>query len=337
MSATLDGARVASLMPGATLIESEGRAFPVETRYLGHDPASRVEDEVARAIVRALAGDSGSILAFLPGQGEILRVAATLEERVRDPTVDVAPLYGAMDARAQDRAVAPAAKGRRKIVLATSIAETSLTIEGVRVVIDSGLMRAPRYEPDVGLTRLVTMRVSRANADQRRGRAGRVEPGVCYRLWEEAATGGLAPFAQPEILAADLSGLALDLAVWGVGDPGGLKFLDSPPRAAFKEARARCSPRSARSTPTAGSPTRATRSPAWRCRRDWRACWSTRRARARGTRRRTRRRPHRARPGRRRGRLDAATGELSSRQVAARWGRAAAGAEFGQPGAVPHP
>jgi len=238
MSATLDGARVASLMPGATLIESEGRAFPVETRYLGHDPASRVEDEVARAIVRALAGDSGSILAFLPGQGEILRVAATLEERVRDPTVDVAPLYGAMDARAQDRAVAPAAKGRRKIVLATSIAETSLTIEGVRVVIDSGLMRAPRYEPDVGLTRLVTMRVSRANADQRRGRAGRVEPGVCYRLWEEAATGGLAPFAQPEILAADLSGLALDLAVWGVGDPGGLKFLDSPPRAAFKEARA---------------------------------------------------------------------------------------------------
>ncbi len=238
MSATLDGARVASLMPGATLIESEGRAYPVETRYVGRDPTQRIEDEVGRAILRALAEESGSILAFLPGQGEILRVAASLEERVRDPTVDVAPLYGAMDARAQDRAVAPAPAGRRKIVLATSIAETSLTIEGVRVVIDSGLMRVPRYEPDVGLTRLETVRVSRANADQRRGRAGRLAPGVCYRLWEEAATGGLAPFAQPEILAADLSGLALDLAVWGVADPGGLKFLDPPPRAAFKEARA---------------------------------------------------------------------------------------------------
>ena len=143
-----------------------------------------------------------------------------------------------MDARAQDRAVAQAAAGRRKVVLATSIAETSLTIEGVRVVIDSGLMRVPRYEPDVGLTRLETVRVSRANADQRRGRAGRVEPGVCYRLWEEAAIGGFAPFAQPEILAADLSGLALDLAVWGISDPARLRFLDPPPRAAFKEARA---------------------------------------------------------------------------------------------------
>jgi ATP-dependent helicase HrpB len=238
MSATLDGARVASLMPGAALIDSEGRAFAVETRWLGRDPALRIEDEVARAILRALADDSGSILAFLPGQGEILRVAALLAERVRDANVDVAPLYGAMDARAQDRAVAPAPKGRRKVVLATSIAETSLTIEGVRVVVDSGLMRVPRYEPDVGLTRLETVRVSRANADQRRGRAGRVEPGVCYRLWEEAATGGLAAFAQPEILAADLSGLALDLAVWGVADPAGLRFLDSPPRVAFKEARA---------------------------------------------------------------------------------------------------
>ena len=238
MSATLDGARVASLMPGATLIESAGRAFPVETRYVGRDPAQRIEDAVVRAILGAFADEGGSVLAFLPGQGEILRVAALLAERVRDPGVDIAPLYGAMDARAQDRAVAPAAKGRRKIVLATSIAETSLTIEGVRVVVDSGLMRVPRYEPDVGLTRLETVRVSRANADQRRGRAGRVEPGVCYRLWEEAGTGGLAPFAQPEILAADLAGLALDLAVWGVADPGGLKFLDSPPRAAFKEARA---------------------------------------------------------------------------------------------------
>ncbi len=238
MSATLDGARVASLMPGAALIESAGRAFPVETRYLGRDPAERIEDEVARAILAALADEGGSILAFLPGQGEITRIASRLQERVRDPNIEIAPLYGAMDARAQDRAVAPPPKGKRKIVLATSIAETSLTIEGVRVVVDSGLMRVPRYEPDVGLTRLETVRVSRANADQRRGRAGRVEPGVCYRLWEEAGTGGLAPFAQPEILAADLAGLALDLAVWGVADASGVKFLDPPPRAAFKEARA---------------------------------------------------------------------------------------------------
>jgi ATP-dependent helicase HrpB len=238
MSATLDGARVASLMPGATLIESAGRAFPVETRYVGRDPAQRIEDQVGRAILGALAEEGGSILAFLPGQGEILRVAALLAERVRDPNVDVAPLYGAMDARAQDRAVAPAAKGKRKIVLATSIAETSLTIEGVRVVVDGGLMRVPRFEPDIGLTRLETVRASRANADQRRGRAGRVEPGVCYRLWEEAANGGLALYAPPEILAADLSGLALDLAAWGVADPASLKFLDSPPRAALEEARA---------------------------------------------------------------------------------------------------
>ena len=128
--------------------------------------------------------------------------------------------------------------GRRKIVLATSIAETSLTIEGVRVVVDSGLMRVPLYEPDVGLTRLETVRVSKANADQRRGRAGRMEPGVCYRLWQEAATGGLQPYAAPEILSADLSGFALDCALWGVADPATLRFLDPPPRAALAEARA---------------------------------------------------------------------------------------------------
>jgi ATP-dependent helicase HrpB len=238
MSATLDGARVARLMEGAALIESEGRAFPVETRYLGRDPAARVEDLATKATLAALGEERGSILVFLPGQGEIARVAAALAERVRDPNVEIAPLYGAMDARAQDRAVSPAPAGRRKIVLATSIAETSLTIEGVRVVIDSGLMRVPRFEADLGLTRLETVRVSRANADQRRGRAGRVEPGVCYRLWEEAANGGFAPYAQPEILAADLSGFALDLALWGVADPASLPFLDPPPRAAFAEARA---------------------------------------------------------------------------------------------------
>ena len=238
MSATLDGARVRTLLGDAPLIESEGRAFPVATRYVGRDPNARIEDEVARVTLDALASEHGSILVFLPGQGEIRRVAETLGARVKSPDVDVAPLYGALDAHAQDLAISPSPAGRRKIVLATSIAETSLTIEGVRVVIDSGLMRVPVYEPDVGLTRLTTVRVSRANADQRRGRAGRIEPGVCYRLWEEAANGGLQPYAAPEILSADLSGLTLDCALWGVADASKLAFLDAPPRGALKEAQA---------------------------------------------------------------------------------------------------
>ena len=238
MSATLDGARVRALLGDAPLIESLGRAFPVATRYVGRNAGARIDDEVARVTLDALNNESGSILVFLPGQSEIRRVAESLQARVKRPNVDIAPLYGALDSRTQDLAVAPSPVGRRKIVLATSIAETSLTIEGVRVVIDSGLMRVPVYEPDVGLTRLDTVRVSRANADQRRGRAGRTEPGVCYRLWEEAANGGLQPYAAPEILSADLSGLALDCALWGVADPSTLAFLDPPPRAALKEARA---------------------------------------------------------------------------------------------------
>ena len=238
MSATLDGARVRALLADAPVIESQGRAFEVATRYVGRNPNVRIEDEVARVALDALESEGGSILVFLPGQGEIRRVAEILEARAQRADVDIAPLYGALDSRAQDLAIAAAPKGRRKIVLATSIAETSLTIEGVRVVIDSGLMRVPTYEPDVGLTRLETVRVSRANADQRRGRAGRTEPGVCYRLWEEAANGGLQPYAAPEILAADLSGFALDCALWGVADPGKLAFLDSPPRAALNEAQA---------------------------------------------------------------------------------------------------
>ena len=236
MSATLDGARVAALMGDAPTIESAGRAFPVETRYLGRDPNLRVEEEVARAARRALAEEEGSILVFLPGQGEITRVAALLAERGLPANVDLAPLYGALDRAEQDRAIAKTPPGRRKIVLATSIAETSLTIDGVRVVIDCGFSRVPVFEPNLGLTRLETIRASRANVDQRRGRAGRVEPGVCYRLWEEAATGALPPFAAPEILAADLSGLVLDLAHWGVADAGTLAFLDPPPRAAWAEA-----------------------------------------------------------------------------------------------------
>jgi ATP-dependent helicase HrpB len=236
MSATLDGARVASLMGDAPVIESAGRAFPVETRYLGRDPNLRVEEEVARAARRALAEEEGSILVFLPGHGEITRVAALLAERGLPANVDLAPLYGALDRAEQDRAIAKTPPGRRKIVLATSIAETSLTIDGVRVVIDCGFSRVPVFEPNLGLTRLETIRASRANVDQRRGRAGRVEPGVCYRLWEEAATGALPPFAAPEILAADLSGLVLDLAHWGVRDASTLAFLDPPPRPAWAEA-----------------------------------------------------------------------------------------------------
>ncbi len=238
MSATLDGARVSKLMQDAPIVESEGRAFPVETFYLGRDPRERIEDAAARAVRRALGEQPGSLLVFLPGQGEILRLAAMLEENLRDPVIDVCPLYGAMERAAQDRAIRPAAAGRRKIVLATSIAETSITIDGVRVVIDCGLVRAPRFEPDLGLTRLETLRISRAAADQRRGRAGRTAPGVCYRLWEEAATGALPAFAQPEILAADLSGLLLDLAAWGARDPNELFWLDAPPAPACAEARA---------------------------------------------------------------------------------------------------
>jgi ATP-dependent helicase HrpB len=193
---------------------------------------------VADAALRALRAETGSLLVFLPGAGEIRRTETLLRERVTDPAVDVVALYGALDAPVQDRAIAPALNGRRKMVLATSIAETSLTIEGVRVVIDSGLARVPRYEPDVGLTRLETVRVSRAAADQRRGRAGRTEPGVCYRLWDEPQTGSLEPYTHPEILSADLSSFLLDLAEWGAVDPAKLAFLDPPPRAALAEARA---------------------------------------------------------------------------------------------------
>ncbi|MFG1346246.1 ATP-dependent helicase HrpB [Xanthobacter autotrophicus DSM 431] len=241
MSATLDGARVAALMgpdgAAAPVIESEGRAFPVETTYLGRAPRVPVDRQMADAILRALRQESGSILAFLPGAAEIRRTEGLLLDQVRDPAVDVVALFGALDAAEQDRAVLPAPPGRRKVVLATSIAETSLTIEGVRVVVDCGLARVPRFEPDVGLTRLETVRVSRAAADQRRGRAGRTEPGVCYRLWGEGETGSLPAFATPEILAADLTGLVLDLARVGVRDPSSLPFLDPPPAPAVAEAK----------------------------------------------------------------------------------------------------
>ena len=237
MSATLDGARVAQLLGGARVIACEGRAFPVETRYLGRDANARLEDQMTDAVMRALRAVGGSILAFLPGQREIRRVEEQLNDRIKDTAVVVAPLYGAMDITAQDRALEPAPKGMRKVVLASSIAETSITIEGIRVVIDSGVARLARFEPDVGITRLETVRVSRAAADQRRGRAGRTEPGICYRLWDEPQTQSLPAFAEPEIRSADLAGLLLDCAEWGTADPGLLSWLDPPPHAAVDAAR----------------------------------------------------------------------------------------------------
>ncbi|WP_181706246.1 ATP-dependent helicase HrpB [Chthonobacter rhizosphaerae] len=235
MSATLDGARVAGLLGDAPVVASEGRAFPVETRHSPRDPLVRFEDQVASLVLKALAEDAGSALVFLPGQGEIQRVAERLKQRL-PADAELAPLYGALTPAEQDRAIRPAPPGRRKVVLATSIAETSLTIEGVRIVVDGGLARVPRFEPGTGLTRLETVRVSRAAADQRRGRAGRTEPGVCWRLWAEGQTAALEPFDRPEILEADLASLVLDLAAWGVHDPAALAFLDPPPRPAWDEA-----------------------------------------------------------------------------------------------------
>lgn len=237
MSATLDVVGVSRLLDGAPVIEAEGRAWPVETRYLGRNPAERFEEAAARACLTALGEETGSVLVFLPGQGEIHRVARLVGERLRLANVDVVPLYGGLDRAEQDRAIEPAAPGRRKLVLATSVAETSLTIEGVRVVIDAGLSRVPRFEPSSGLTRLATVKVSRSSAEQRRGRAGRTEPGVCYRLWDAEQTRGLVPHQRPEIQEADLTGLALDLARWGARSVEGLALLDPPPGGAMAEAR----------------------------------------------------------------------------------------------------
>jgi ATP-dependent helicase HrpB len=236
MSATLDAARVASLLGDAPVIVSEGRMFPVRHEYRPRDPRGRLEEEVAAATRAALAAEGGSALLFLPGVREIERTAEQLRATVRDPSVDIRPLYGAMSPVDQDAAISPAPPGRRKVVLATSIAETSLTIEGVRIVVDSGLARRPRFEPALGLTRLETVRASQAAITQRAGRAGRLEAGVCWRLWSEGETRALPQFDRPEIMDADLSGLALDLAAWGVSDPLTLAWLDPPPAPAWAEA-----------------------------------------------------------------------------------------------------
>lgn len=236
MSATLDTDRIAALLDGAPVIKSEGRSFPVEIRYNDRGQQERIEDAVTRAIEDAHHTEEGSILAFLPGQAEIRRVAERLDGRFDARTV-IAPLYGNLTQQEQDLAIKPAAPGMRKIVLATSIAETSITIDGVRIVIDSGLQRLPVFEPSTGMTRLETVRVSQASADQRAGRAGRTQPGIAIRLWHAGQTAALPAFTPPQILASDLAGLVLDLAHWGVSDPTTLAFLDMPPGPAFAEAR----------------------------------------------------------------------------------------------------
>ena len=237
MSATLEGNKVARLLGDAPVIASAGRMFPVEIRNLDRPAPERLEAAVATSVRRTLADESGSLLVFLPGGAEIRRVVRLLEEGELPTGVTVAPLYGDLPPAAQDEAIAPAPAGQRKVVLATSIAETSLTIEGIRVVIDGGLMRAPRFDPASGMTRLTTLRVSRASAQQRSGRAGRLEPGIAYRLWPAREETQLAPFNAPEMLQADLAPLALALAQWGTRDPRALAFLDPPPDAAYAEAQ----------------------------------------------------------------------------------------------------
>lgn len=236
MSATLDVDRIATLLDGAPVIASEGRAYPIDIRHAERDASERIEDAMARAIIRAHQDEQGSILAFLPGQSEITRTVERIRDRLPE-TTQVAPLFGHLSQKEQDAAIRPAPAGTRKVVLATSIAETSITIDGVRIVIDSGLQRLPVFEPSTGITRLDTVRASRASADQRAGRAGRTEPGIAIRLWHSGQTAALPAFTPPQILASDLSGLALDLAHWGVRDPADLAFLDQPPAPALAEAR----------------------------------------------------------------------------------------------------
>jgi ATP-dependent helicase HrpB len=237
MSATLDGARVARLIGDAPVITSEGKTFPVETRYLERRPEQRVENAAASAVRRVVASHEGDVLVFLPGTAEIRRTQELLAGADLPSGTRVHPLHGTLSPAEQDAAILPSSGSERKVVLATSIAETSLTIEGVRVVIDCGLSRVPRFSPRTGMTRLETVRVSQASADQRRGRAGRVAPGVCYRLWAEHEQHHLVAYAAPEILEADLAPLALELAAIGVDDPASLRWLDLPPAAAYAQAR----------------------------------------------------------------------------------------------------
>ena len=238
MSATLEGERLSALLDDAPVISSEGRMFPVQMRWSRpFQPGEYIEPRVVDTVLQALDDESGSLLVFLPGQAEIRRVHQSLQEALDGRAgVLLCPLHGELDLSAQRAAIEPAPAGTRKVVLATNIAETSLTIDGVRVVVDAGLARVPRFDPGSGMTRLDTQRISRASATQRAGRAGRLEPGVCYRLWSEAQHEQLAAYGTAEIIQADLSGLALQLSRWGV-IPTQLRWLDVPPAAAYAQAQ----------------------------------------------------------------------------------------------------
>ncbi|MEO8223198.1 MAG: ATP-dependent helicase HrpB, partial [Gammaproteobacteria bacterium] len=237
MSATLDGAALARLMDEAAVITAPGLSFPVETRYADRASSDYLDRQATAAIRRALGEHDGDLLVFLPGAGEIRRVERALLDTVAGDTLRIRPLYGDLDREAQDLAIRPAPAGERKVVLATNIAETSLTIEGIRVVIDGGLERRARFDPQSGMGRLETLRISQASADQRRGRAGRLAPGTCYRLWTAAEHRALLPFTPPEIASADLAPLALELAAWGTRDPAALTWLTPPPAGALAQAR----------------------------------------------------------------------------------------------------
>ncbi|ULH10415.1 ATP-dependent helicase HrpB [Serratia marcescens] len=237
MSATLDNARMTQLLPEAPVVVSEGRSFPVERQYQPLASHLRLEDGVAAAVKRLLAEQAGSLLLFLPGVAEINRVLERLTGEVASDT-DLCPLYGALPLAQQQKAIQPAASGRRKVVLATNIAETSLTIEGIRLVVDSGLERVARYEVRNGLTRLATQRISQASMVQRAGRAGRLEPGICWHLFAKEQAERAVEHAEPEILQSDLTGFWLELLQWGCHDPAQLTWLDAPPAAALAAARA---------------------------------------------------------------------------------------------------
>jgi ATP-dependent helicase HrpB len=243
MSATLGGLPVAPLLGDAVVVRSEGRAFDVTTHFVAPVPAGvnrwpePIEQRAARAVLRSLDHDAGDVLVFLPGAAEIRRACEAIAAVNNGPGLQIVPLYGGLEAAAQDAALRPAPAGQRKVVVATNIAETSLTIEGVRVVIDAGLERRQRFDPNSGMSRLETVAVSRASADQRRGRAGRTAPGVCYRLWSESVDAALPAQSAPEIVEADLAPLALELACWGITDPSTLSWLDPPPPASLAQSR----------------------------------------------------------------------------------------------------
>ncbi len=237
MSATLDAARVSAHLGQAPVIDAPGRVFPVETRYLDKAQRQTISADATRAVTQALHETDKSILVFLPGEAEIRRTEDMLVSAGLPKGTAVRPLYGAMSFAEQDSAIRQSPPGERKIVLATTIAETSLTIDGIGAVIDTGFKRSPRFDPASGMTALETIRVSLASADQRRGRAGRLGPGVCYRLWPEAETRALKPHDEPEIFVADLAPLVLELAAWGVDDPKSLPWLDPPPAAPYAQAQ----------------------------------------------------------------------------------------------------